>query len=554
MHLVVVRKSTNSSESGSDSLLRLAFSCGPLTDVVIGGMSVCDLRKTDVIIAMPEEWEKAGSIDNHQVLFYDGKVSVPQAYLSRRGKSWFVISDGKFFTKIDSKLLYETIATIDSDVIAVDIEPRLSAGHEKILTDPKQNLIGFRLLYTDAVQASPIPSDWPHHLIIRSDIISRLFGDGMLPATFADFLNTCHSVSATVTGMRIGGVVLDLGTEPGQLSLLSGGLGKTAAWRSDSSMTSKSIHKNSIDVSADTRLFGNIVFGRSISVGKNAIIAGPSVIGDGARIADGAVIRECIIGPDVAVPAGCVLQNRVITHSSQLSEQSCDDITGTIGCFKRLVAITGRSRYKTWSRFSYAGCVKRIADIIMASVVLFVFAPVLPFVAMAVKLSSRGPVFFKGIRQGLHGRPFACIKFRTMLVGAEKMQEKLRVLNEADGPQFVISDDPRMSKVGRFLRETYIDEIPQFLSVLLGHMSVIGPRPSPESENVLCPFWRDARLSVKPGVSGLWQICRTRQSMKDFQEWIHYDVEYVRNLSIGLDLWICLQTAKKMFLNFVRQF
>ena len=213
-----------------------------------------------------------------------------------------------------------------------------------------------------------------------------------------------------------------------------------------------------------------------------------------------------------------------------------------------------QSRYRIWPRFSYARCIKRIADIIIATIVLVVFAPILPIVALAVKLGSKGPVFFKDMRQGLHGRPFACLKFRTMLVGADAMQEKLRALNEADGPQFVISDDPRMSRVGRFLRETYIDEIPQFLSILLGHMSVVGPRPSPESENVLCPFWRDARLSVRPGLTGLWQVCRTRQPMKDFQEWIHYDIEYVRNLSMGLDLWICWQTAKKMFLNFVRQF
>jgi lipopolysaccharide/colanic/teichoic acid biosynthesis glycosyltransferase len=190
----------------------------------------------------------------------------------------------------------------------------------------------------------------------------------------------------------------------------------------------------------------------------------------------------------------------------------------------------------------------------LAASMLAVFAPVLPVIAFMIKFTSKGPVFFRHMRQGLHGRSFACLKFRTMLVGADNMQEKLRALNEADGPQFVIADDPRISKVGRFLRETYLDEIPQFLSVLLGHMSIVGPRPSPESENVSCPFWRDARLSVRPGLTGLWQVCRTRQPMKDFQEWIHYDIEYVRNLSIKLDLWICWQTAKKMFTNFVRQF
>jgi lipopolysaccharide/colanic/teichoic acid biosynthesis glycosyltransferase len=141
-----------------------------------------------------------------------------------------------------------------------------------------------------------------------------------------------------------------------------------------------------------------------------------------------------------------------------------------------------------------------------------------------------------------------------MKLGADKMQDKLRFVSQVDGPQFKIDDDPRISTVGRFLRETYLDEIPQFINVLLGQMSVVGPRPSPESENTLCPFWRDARLSVRPGITGLWQIFRTRQPMKDFQEWIHYDTEYVRNLSLKMDLWISWKTTKKLFDNFISQF
>ncbi len=141
-----------------------------------------------------------------------------------------------------------------------------------------------------------------------------------------------------------------------------------------------------------------------------------------------------------------------------------------------------------------------------------------------------------------------------MHVGAGEIQERLRVISQVDGPQFKIAEDPRISTAGRFLRDTFLDEIPQFLNVLLGQMSVIGPRPSPESENTLCPWWRDARLSVRPGITGLWQVCRTRQPGKDFQEWIHYDTEYVRNLSLRMDLWIFWQTVKKIARDFVHQF
>ena len=186
--------------------------------------------------------------------------------------------------------------------------------------------------------------------------------------------------------------------------------------------------------------------------------------------------------------------------------------------------------------------------------VLVLFFPIILIIALVIKLSSAGPIFFKDKRQGLHGKIFNCLKFRTMVVGADKIQDRMRVLNQVDGPQFRVENDPRVGTVGRFLRDTYIDEIPQFVNVLLGQMSVVGPRPSPESENTLCPFWHDARLSVRPGITGLWQVCRTRQPMKDFQEWIYYDTKYVRNLSLKMDLWIFWQTAKKTLKNFINQF
>jgi lipopolysaccharide/colanic/teichoic acid biosynthesis glycosyltransferase len=554
MHLVVVHKSTGSGESGSDCLLRLAFSGGVVTDFVIGGiLKYYGLHSNALTFAVPGEWKRAGGASNHGELFYDGKIPLPSPLYSSSSKSWHVISDGRYFAKTDLQLLYKTIDRIDSDVVVVDVEPRLKAGCEKVLIDSHQNLVGIRLLYADSVQPVQIPSEWPHHLFIRSDILSRLFKDGILPATFSEFLDGCRSISANITGISIGGLTLDLNTEQGLLSMLAGGVGGKANSQSDSTAGEKRIHYNEISISTDARLFGEITFGRNVTVGANAIIAGPAVIAEGANIADNAIIRDCIIGPGVSVPVGCVLQSRVIADSSRISGQFCDARCKSVS---RNLQNGGHSLscYRIWPRFSYAGFIKRIADIIMATIVLVVFAPILPLVALAVKLGSPGPVFFKDMRQGLHGKPFACLKFRTMLAGADAMQEKLRALNEADGPQFVISDDPRMSRVGRFLRETYIDEIPQFLSILLGHMSVVGPRPSPESENVLCPFWRDARLSVRPGLTGLWQVCRTRQPMKDFQEWIQYDIEYVRNLSIGLDMWICWKTAKKMFFNFVRQF
>jgi len=193
-------------------------------------------------------------------------------------------------------------------------------------------------------------------------------------------------------------------------------------------------------------------------------------------------------------------------------------------------------------------------DIVISIIVLLLFLPFFPLIALAVKVTSPGPVFYRARRQGLHGREFSCLKFRTMIVGAETLQEQLRTANQVDGPQFKIEDDPRTSPIGKFLRDTCIDELPQFFNVLLGQMSVVGPRPSPENENEYCPAWRQARLSVRPGITGLWQVCRTRQQGRDFQEWIYYDMEYVRRLSLGLDLLICMKTARKLIGSFLDQF
>jgi lipopolysaccharide/colanic/teichoic acid biosynthesis glycosyltransferase len=180
--------------------------------------------------------------------------------------------------------------------------------------------------------------------------------------------------------------------------------------------------------------------------------------------------------------------------------------------------------------------------------------PVLPVIAIVIKLNSAGPIFFKAKREGLYGKEFFCLKFRTMMVDADKIQEKLRFKNLVDGPQFKMKKDPRITTVGKFLRDTFIDEIPQFINVLLGQMSVVGPRPSPREENVACPSWRDARLSVRPGITGLWQICRTRRHGYDFQEWIHYDTKYVMELSFRLDLLIYWRTAMQLITTFVDQF
>lgn len=189
---------------------------------------------------------------------------------------------------------------------------------------------------------------------------------------------------------------------------------------------------------------------------------------------------------------------------------------------------------------------KRAFDILFSVAVLIATAPLYPIVMAAILIEDGRPVFFVHKRQTLRGREFGCLKFRTMLRDADHLKAQLAAANQADGPQFFIANDPRLLKIGKWLRRLQIDELPQFVNVLLGHMSVVGPRPSPDKENQFCPAWREARLSVRPGITGLWQVRRTRLPETDFQEWIRYDLEYVQRSSLRLDVWIIIQTVMRI--------
>lgn len=186
---------------------------------------------------------------------------------------------------------------------------------------------------------------------------------------------------------------------------------------------------------------------------------------------------------------------------------------------------------------------KRLTDLVFSATALLCLSPIMLVVAAMILMQDGWPIFFGHRRQGKDGKPFRCWKFRTMHRNAEQMARQLEEYNVCDGPQVFIQDDPRVTRIGRFLRDKHMDEVPQFFNVLLGQMSVVGPRPSPADENQYCPAWRDVRLSVRPGITGLWQLNRTREKGEDFQEWIRYDIEYVNRASYWFDLRIMIATA-----------
>lgn len=194
----------------------------------------------------------------------------------------------------------------------------------------------------------------------------------------------------------------------------------------------------------------------------------------------------------------------------------------------------------------FALTIKKIMDISISLFLTIILSPVLLGITLMIKFTSPGPVIFKQTRVGLRGRQFGLYKFRTMIVDAEKLKKQLEAENEADGPVFKIKDDPRVTSIGKVLRKTGLDELPQLFNILKGEMSLIGPRPPLLEETRAYKRWQLRRLSVKPGLSCFWQIKPDRNSIK-FEKWMEMDLAYIDNWSLRLDFIILLKTIATVF-------
>ena len=204
---------------------------------------------------------------------------------------------------------------------------------------------------------------------------------------------------------------------------------------------------------------------------------------------------------------------------------------------------------KVTPELSWALLLKGVIDRVGALLGILFLAPLLVLIAAVIKLTSPGPVIFQQRRAGLHGKPFTMMKFRSMRAGAETERAALEARNEMSGPVFKIEEDPRITPFGRWLRKSSLDEFPQLFNVLMGHMSLVGPRPLPlyEVDNFELTAYR-RRLSMKPGLTCLWQISG-RSTLKDFKDWVKLDVQYIDNWSLGLDLKILLKTVPVVLLG-----
>jgi lipopolysaccharide/colanic/teichoic acid biosynthesis glycosyltransferase len=310
---------------------------------------------------------------------------------------------------------------------------------------------------------------------------------------------------------------------------------------------SSSLHGGAgVRIHPSASIVGPVVAHDGVEVDEGATVIGPTVLGSGARVGAWATVAQCVIGAGQVVTPGALLR-----HSVHFGDPDADPAPSPRSSVPEDAesweepALGLSAEAPPW-RFYPA--LKRTMDAMAAAAGLLLLAPLGLLMATLIKLESRGPIHFGHLREGMGGRPFRCWKYRTMFTGADVQQRKLARMNQMDGPQFKMDRDPRRTRMGRFLTATNLDEIPQLWNVLIGQMSLVGPRPSPFRENQICVPWRQGRLSVRPGITGLWQICRHDRHKGDFHQWIYYDLLYVRNVSLWLDLKIVALT----FLSFTR--
>lgn len=313
---------------------------------------------------------------------------------------------------------------------------------------------------------------------------------------------------------------------------------------------------NDTTISPGTYLKGPIVLGNKCRVAKRAQIIGPAVIGDGCRIEEDAVVREsilwrnvslekrarseyCIVGEGLKILEDKRLRNLVVVDSLRVGDVNLipqdHRLTGVGGINLSWILV---SIVSNWI-FHF---VKRLMDISITFALLLILSPLYILIALAIKIDSIGPVLYIQKRCGKNGKMFNMFKFRSMVASAEKMHSELLSQKDTDGPMFKMANDPRLTRLGRILRETSLDEIPQLINVIRGEMSLVGPRPLIMEEMKFSPSWRDVRLRVKPGITGLWQV--QGRSEAPFHDWITYDVEYVMNQSLWMDIKILFKTIK----------
>jgi lipopolysaccharide/colanic/teichoic acid biosynthesis glycosyltransferase len=413
----------------------------------------------------------------------------------------FLLTDPHSLSIFRLGRLVDTLSWLKPEVLFVRLHNTHEQGYsERVITDEEHRFLRFERVYS-----SP---DWRLGrvaLTASRQLAQRWQTAGDARAGWRMLRRTIAPTQRTT--LSVGGCVYD-NAEPDQVTEFIREL--VSVWKRPDSTIQRARR-------LDDQVWGDAGVIRN----QDTRFVGPVWVGAGRDLAR----TDSIVGPAVLWD---VPEQRPAVEKLQWKQIEPTDV------------LTGPIRVRDLSNVQRV--LKRTFDLVFATVALLLTLPLFPLVMLAIYLEDGRPFFFGHRRESRGGKEFSCLKFRTMRKDAEDIKQKLLEQNQADGPQFFIKNDPRISRFGRVLRKTNIDELPQFFNVLLGQMAIVGPRPSPYKENQYCPPWREARLSVRPGVTGLWQVKRSRDAGRDFQEWIRYDIEYVENWSWKMDFTIIAKT------------
>jgi lipopolysaccharide/colanic/teichoic acid biosynthesis glycosyltransferase len=427
---------------------------------------------------------------------------------------------------------------------SVAFEAGIAGTKERVCFDSDGQIRKIQRYYATAT--------WPFVSGISATVVPSACGvltDGLVPRSLAELRQALMARGVPSRDVPVEGGAFDLSAEGGMLAANEQFvLNATSAVPAGQAAAAPIYIGNGHSVHATARFVGSVVIHPDVRIDERVTIVGPAVIGTGSRIAAGAVVAHATIGADCFVPADRIVRDRAWFESEAEIAPSQDD-PEALSYGERLARLTvdsyetappPREPRRPGRRLTLG--LKRALDIAVSASLLTILSPVLAVVAALIRLESKGPIFYGDKREGLRGRVFGCWKFRTMYTGAHLAQIELNRLDHTDGPHFKVDRDPRVTRLGRLLRAINLDEIPQLINVLTGQMSLVGPRPSPFRENQICVPWREGRLSVRPGITGLWQVCRHDRSAGDFHQWIEYDLLYVQHLSFWLDLKILAAT------------
>jgi lipopolysaccharide/colanic/teichoic acid biosynthesis glycosyltransferase len=422
----------------------------------------------------------------------------------------FLLTDPRSLVIFKLAPVMEVLNWIQPQVLFLRLHDVRERGYrEKVVTDPSDRFVRFQRLYESADRLARV-------VLTPEREIAQLWQSASDPLNGWRRLRRFTPRIDRVT-ISVDGQVYDRGVDREVAHFLHDLI---RDWKRPDSTISRAMRSEQqiwrdpqAKIEADAKLIGPVWIGAGRTVPAGTTVIGPAVVWDDPE----------------ARPADEAIQWLTIEPKPRPEEAAA-----------RKLPFASRTA-------------KRLFDMAFALVALAFTLPIYPFVMLAIWLEDGRPFFFSHRRETIGGREFGCIKFRSMRKDAETIKAQLKLLNQADGPQFYMENDPRLTRVGKWLRKYNLDELPQFWNVLAGDMSIVGPRPSPEKENQYCPPWREARLSVRPGITGLWQIRRTRRQGNDFQEWIKYDLEYVEKASWRLDLIILFKTVLTMIRKGTRQ-